>query len=200
MNHPEEKPDDTMVFDESGQIEPGQDEPPLKDRQFLKDSLSQEEIIDYFYNCIGQKKISKKKREKAISCLEGLLDENYSLEDMKFTIDWTVKNAEKKLYDFSIIEHTISQAMSDKEEIDKKEAARLDQKRIDREKQAEQEQIAENNEKIEKYKKTLSPKERKILRHRALEEIKNMEGVKEEFVTEHLISAQESEILKSEIQ
>ena len=200
MNHHDENPDHTMVSDESGQIEPGQDELPLKDRQALKDSLSQEEVIDYFYNCIDQKKITKKKRAGAISCLKELLNEGYSLEDIKFAVDWTVKNTEKKLYDFSIIEHTISQAMSEKEEIDKRETARSEQERINKEKQVEQERIIKDTEKIEKYKETLSPKERKILRHRALEEIKNMEGVKEEFVTEQLISAQESEILKSEIQ
>lgn len=195
-----ENPDDTTTYAGLDQIEPGHNEPALKDRHSIKDSLSQDEIISHFYNSIGQKRVTRKKREGAINCLKDLTDEGYSLENIKFAIDWTIKNSTKKPYDFSIIEHTISQAMPEKEEIDKRETARLERERIDEEKRAEEERIIKDTEKIEKYKETLSPMERKILRHRALEEIKKMEGIKEEFITEYLVSAKENEILKSELE
>ena len=191
------KPDNEMLSGISAQIEPGQDEPPLKDRQDLKDSLSQEEIISHFYDCIGQKNITKKKREGANRCLEELMSEGYSLEDIRFAMEWTVRNSTKKLYDFSIIEHTISQAMAEKEKIEQEEAQRAERDKAQQEKEAEEEKLILESEKIEKYKKSLSKEDRKQLRDRAVEEIKKMEGVKEEFVTEHLISAKENELLKA---
>jgi len=47
------------------------------------------------------------------------LSEGYSLEDIQFAAGWTIKNTEKKLYDFSILEHTIGQALSKREETKK---------------------------------------------------------------------------------
>jgi len=198
MNPQDGNPDDIKGSGKSGQIEPGQVDPPLKDRPDLKDSLSQEGIISHFYDCIGQKNVTRKKREGANRCLEELLTEGYSLEDIQFAVDWTVRHTEKKLYDFSIIEHTISQAMSEKEKMDRAEADRQEKIRIKEEERLKEEQTAKESEELENYKKSLSSREREILRHRALEEIKKMKGVKEEFVTEHLISAKENEILKSE--
>jgi len=45
----------------------------------------------------------------------------------------------------------------------------------------------------------LKPKERARLRARALQEIKSMEGIKEEFITEYLIEAKENELIGKQL-
>ncbi len=53
---------------------------------------------------------------------------------------------------------------------------------------------------IEVYKETLDPEERAKLRERALEEIRSMVGIKEEFIGDVLVKFKENEILKSEME
>ncbi|MBN2015991.1 hypothetical protein JW766_04115 [Candidatus Dojkabacteria bacterium] len=162
----------------------------------LKDSLSQEEIIDHFYNCIGQKDITRKKRERANNCLQGLLNEGYSLEDIKFAAEWTVKNIEKKLYDFSIIEHTINQAMSEKEGIEKREAEKLEKGRLAEEEKEEQERLEKESQEMESYKENMDQNERERLKSLALAELRDDPKIREEFISDTLIRIKENEILK----
>jgi hypothetical protein len=49
------------------------------------------------------------------------------------------------------------------------------------------------------YKKTLAPAERVKLREMALEQIRGMEGINEQFISEPLIASKENEILKLEM-
>ena len=88
--------------------------------------------------------------------------------------------------------------LTEKEKIDSAEVERLERIRHEQEKQAEEDRETKESEEMEKKKNALSKMERKILRHRALEEIGKMDGVKEEFISESLISAKENEILRSE--
>jgi len=39
------------------------------------------------------------------------LDDDFKPEDIQFAVEWTLKNAKEELYDFSIIKHTIGQAI-----------------------------------------------------------------------------------------
>ncbi len=55
-------------------------------------------------------------------------------------------------------------------------------------------------ERISAEKAKLGPKQQEKLRRRALHEIGNMEGIKEEFVTKILIEAKENEILRTEME
>jgi hypothetical protein len=182
---------------DSTKIVPSSSKDIFKDN--IKDTLSQEEIIDYFYSHIDQKSVTNKKRERANNCLQGLLNEGYSLEDIKFAAEWTVKNTEKKLYDFSIIEHTISQAMSKKEEIEKREAEKLEKERLSLEEKEEAERLEKESALMEFHKAQMSQKDRDELRKQALEEIGNTKGIKAEFITDILINTKENEILKREL-
>jgi hypothetical protein len=80
-----------------------------------------------------------------------------------------------------------------------REAERLEQERIsclEREERygAEQERLE-----IEAYKEALSFEKRAKLRERALAELRNTEGVKEQFIGEPLITGKENEILRSKM-
>jgi len=64
------------------------------------------------------------------------------------------------------------------------------------EQQAERERKEAERKKIEAYKDNLNPEEREELRKQALAEIKKMQGIKEEFITDVLISTRENEIVR----
>ena len=100
---------------------------PIKDirsKDNIKDSLSQ--YIDLFYSTIGQPKISKVKRERAKKCFEELIQDGFSQDDIVFAINWTIKNAKEKPYDFALIKDTIGQAMATKKEIEAEEQKSLE--------------------------------------------------------------------------
>jgi len=81
-----------------------------------------------------------------------------------------------------------------------REAQRLKRERIGRLEQEEQDRAEQERVELEAYKEALDPEERAKLRERALAEIRGMEGVKEEFITDILIKAKENEILKAEME
>ncbi len=97
-----------------------------------KNALSPD-LIELFYTGIGQQKISKTKRERGIPVLQELQEGNFSEEDIQFAIEWTLKpgNTKEKVHDFSIISHTIGQALAAREATQQaadavqKEAARV---------------------------------------------------------------------------
>jgi hypothetical protein len=182
----------------SGNSVHGNNDHPLKEES-LKDSLSPRDIIYSFYRGIGQKRVTKAKRERAEKCLKELLDENFTLEDIQFAIEWTQKNSKEDIYDFSIITHTISQAMSDKERIEKEKTRRLEREKAELERQEDQKREEEELAEIKAYKGELSKEEREELRKKAVNEIEKMEGVKREFVSEILVEAKENEILKAQM-
>ena len=117
------------------------------------------------------------------------MEEGFNLEDIQFAIKWTLENAKEKPYDFSIINHTIGQAMAEKGKAEKKEIEKLERERISAQKQAEEEQQEKLSEKIREYKNNLDDNQRKQLREEALKAIRNTKGIREEFITEILIEA-----------
>jgi len=80
-----------------------------------------------------------------------------------------------------------------------REAERIEREKIARLEQEERDKSERERVEMEAYKKTLDPDERAKLRERALELIKGMEGIKEQFISEPLIMSKENEILKSEM-
>jgi len=80
-----------------------------------------------------------------------------------------------------------------------REFKKLERERVARLEQEEQDRAEQERVELEAYKETLDPEERAKLRERALAEIRGMEGVKEEFITDILIKAKENEILKAEV-
>ena len=165
-----------------------------------KDTLSPRAIISGFYNRIGQTKTSKEKRERALIDLKELEKDGFGPEDIQFAVEWTVKNAKEELYDFSIIKHTIGQAMAAKKKTEAEKVRQLEEERLELENQVEEEKQAEEQKRMEALKGALDPGDRANLRERALKEIRGMEGIRETFINDILISAKENEILKSEME
>jgi hypothetical protein len=77
-----------------------------------------------------------------------------------------------------------------------REVKRLEAERLVLEEREEWDREEQERERIKAYKESLSPDDRAKLREKALEKIRSMEGVKEGFITENFIEAQENEILK----
>jgi len=164
----------------------------------LKDSLSQDEVIDSFYKCIGHSRITKEKRERARECIKELKAENFSMEDIQLAVEWTLKNNEKKPYDFSIVKHTIGKVMAEKERSEAMEKQRLEEENKAILEKQEYEQQEKEREKCESYKKTMSPDDRENLRQKAKAELKSDPQINEDFISDMLIGIKENEILKRE--
>lgn len=151
-----------------------------------KNTLS---LVMLFYSKIGQEKISKDKRERALKDIQELEADGFTKEDISYAIDWTIKNAKKKPYDFSLIKSTIGQAMAEKEKDKKRESMK-------EEKSYEQEQMELEAKAMSERKSFMPENERKELKEKALERIRADKRIKPEFITDMLVEATENEILK----
>ncbi len=161
---------------------------PLKEDS-LKDSLSPDRIVTGFYTGIGQKRISKQKREKGVKVVQELEADSFTLKDIQFAVEWTIKNAKEKPYDFAILKDTIGQAQPYQQAAEKaqKESARISA--------AEKEESRLEGEML-KIREGMSEDKLNELEEKALKEIRESGEFKAEFITEHLITAKENEILR----
>ncbi len=163
----------------------------------LINNFSLSDIVTGFYNSIGQTKISKGKREKGEKVIEELLVDGFSVENIQFAAEWTPDNAKEDLYDFSIIKHTIGQAMAAKAEVEKAAALRSAREEARRQEQADREAEEAERGKLEAHKASLSDEERAALRQQAENAIKASGEYKAVFITDALIEAKENEILRT---
>ena len=165
----------------------------------LKDTLSPRDIISGFYKGIGQEKISKTKRERADKSFKELRNDGFSLEDIQFAVEWTLKNSKEEPYDFSMITHTIGQAMAVKKKAESEEAKRVEAEKVAAQAREEEELREKEAAKIEAHKEGLSAEERAKLRESAEAEIRDSGQFKEDFITDFLIEAKENEIVRKQI-
>ena len=165
----------------------------------LKNTLSSDPVISFFYKGIGQARISKTKRERARETFKELQKDGFNSEAIQFAVEWTLKNTKEELYDFSIIKYTIGQAMAAKEKMEAATARKLQKEKIAVQKQADNKKREKEKAKIDSYKEALSFKEREKLREKAEAEIKESGQYKAEFITEHLIKAKENELVRNQI-
>ncbi len=156
----------------------------------LKDSLSPD-LIELFYTGLGQEKIAKAVRERGISVLQELREGNFSEEEVRYAIEWTLKpgNTTEKIRDLSILHHTIGQALAARfvEEL----AADAAQKEEAGVRAAEEERKRLEGE-IEKKLAEMDPGQLAELENQAREE---MSGINEEFITEMSIRGKMKELL-----
>ena len=59
------------------------------------------------------------------------MGEGFKPEDIEFAAEWTLKNAKEKPYDFSIICHTIGEAMAAKEKAEGENRRKIEQQKLD---------------------------------------------------------------------
>ena len=155
--------------------------------------LSPDHIIDLFYTGIEQKRISKTKREKGNKVVQELVSDDFSLEDIAYAAEWTPKNAKEKVYDMEILKHTIGEAISAR--LVEQEAANAARNEADRVRAVEEERRRLEGE-IQEMRSRMTEDELVELREKALEEIRNTDEIKEQFITDMLITAKENEILQ----
>lgn len=201
LSIPDVNTNEIMEEADGGQNAYGQNVHPLKDilKDNIKDTLSQDQIIDLFYNSIGQTKITKQKRERAENNIKELLEEGFSEKDIAFAVKWTIDNSREKPYDFSLIKDTVGQAMAEKGKVEKKEIENLERKKMLAQKQVEEKKQEKLLESVKEYKNNLDNNQRKQLREESLNAIRNTKGIREEFITEILIEAKENEIIAAKL-
>ena len=161
--------------------------------------LSPRAIISGFYRGIGQGKIAKEKRERAENDFKELLDDGFNPEDIRAAVEWTLKNAKEEPYDFSIIKHTIGQAMAAGKKVEEGKAKRRQRENAAAQREAEERERAEEGKRIKAYKEGLNDDERSKLRERAEAEIRDSGQYKKEFITEHLIEAKENNLIREQM-
>jgi hypothetical protein len=127
--------------------------------------------------------------------VQELAEDGFSLEDIMFAAEWTPKNAKEEVYDMEILKHTIGEAISAR--TTEQEAAGKAQKEAARARAAEEERRRLEG-KIQEMRGRMAENELADLRAKALKEIRNTDGIKEQFINEPLITAKENEILQRE--
>jgi hypothetical protein len=157
-----------------------------------KNTLSPDSIVHLFYTGIGQEDISQDEREKALSIIEKLQKKGkrkYTLEEIAFAVKWIHENRTEPLRTFGIMPSIMHQAMRAKKAADKVQAETA------RVTAAEEERRRLEGE-IQEMRSKMSEDELNELGEKALKEIRESGEFKEAFITEHLITAKENEILR----
>ena len=161
--------------------------------------LSREKVISMFYKGIGQRRISREKREKARNVYKELRKDNFTPEEISFAVTWTLENANEKPYDFALIQSTIGQALAAMKKVDAQKQAREEiQEEIDSQREEIEEQERESDD-WEFYKADMPEKDREGLRKNAIEEIAASGEYAPEFISDILITVKENEILRREL-
>jgi len=154
--------------------------------------ITSTKLISKFYSMMGDGKVDIFEKESGKKHINDLTKKGYSLEDIDFAIEWGFENARGELEDLSSIGDLIDRAIESREKY-----------MAERSRQAEEEVKSQENEHIERkmieaYRKMMSDSEKKMLRERAMDIIKQDKSINEEFVTEQFIIITENEIIREE--
>lgn len=178
------------ILDEIIQISP--DEIKVQPKRARSTLITIPKLINKFYTKVGNGRVDIFEREAGKKYINSLLKKGHSLEDIDFAIEWGFANAREEIDDISSIGSLIDRAITDREE----HIAR-------RTKQAEESAKKQYNEEIERkmiesYRMMMSDHEKKLLRERAMDIIRQDSRINLEFVTEQLIIIKENEIIRNE--
>ena len=160
-----------------------------------KNTLSPYALTKKFYSLLNQDKISKQKRERALRQINELIKEGFSLKDIDFAIEWTVKN-KSNLHSFGIIAETIGEALSEREKYLKiqQEKERLENEKREKERKQREEESLQR--KIQEIKNNL-PKEELAKIHQEAEKIVKAQGNEKKFGQDILVKIKENEIIRN---
>jgi hypothetical protein len=175
---------------------PSDNDKPPEEKKNANNRLSPDKIISMFYKGIGQQKIGAAKRVKARKGYKRLRADKFTPEEIGYAVQWTLENAENEPYDFSLIEHTISQAMAAREQEGAKEAA-IQQREKQQAKEAEQRNDEEEEaERFQRYKDNMPEHEKKRLYENAKRDLRSSGKYKTGFISDILIRGMENELLR----
>ncbi len=168
-------------------------------KEEFKEDLSLSTIISGFYKGIGQNRIAKAKRERAILVGKKLREDRFSLENIAFAVEWTLENMEKELYDFAIIEYTISQALAARDKVKAERRAIEERDRAVKEEKSKREAEDQEFREIKERKADLSADEREKLREKARTAL-GKDGLSADMMTEFLVNIKETELLRQQLE
>ena len=168
------------------------EEQPSQSKRARTTLITPTKLISKFYSMMGNGKVDIFEKESGKKHINDLTKNGYSLEDIDFAIEWGFENVKSEIEDLSSIVNLIDRAIESREKY-----------MAERSRKAEEEVKSQENEHIElkmidAYRKMMSDAEKKVLRERAMDMIKQDERIKEEFVTERLIIIKENEIIREE--
>lgn len=167
-------------------------EVPGRPKRVRRSLVTVTKLINNFYSGIGNGRIDIFEREAGKKNISELTEKGYSLEDIDFAIEWCLENARDEIEDFSSIKNLIDKALKAREEYIAKKSEKVEKEAG----QQEQEEI--ERKMIEAYRKLMSDAEKKKLRERVMNELRQDKRINEEFVTEPLIIIKENEIIRRE--
>ena len=151
-------------------------------------------LISLFYSTIGQTKISKEKRERALKSFEEMRKDGFTDDDIEFAVKWIPENAKVKPYDFAIVPNMIGQALAARDEYEKKERRQAEKEAEKALHEEEERKSSELKDHSRLVKERMTPDERKELKQKAIESLE-AQGMKKQFITQMLIEAEENKIL-----
>jgi len=168
------------------------EEQPSQPKRARTTLITPTKLISKFYSMTGNGKVDIFEKEAGKKHISDLTKKGYSLEDIDFAIEWGFENIGDEIDDLSSIINFIDRAIKAKEKY-----------MAERSRQAEEEVKGQENELIERkmmdaYRKMMSEAEKKMLRDRAMDIIKQDKRINEEFVTEQHIIIIENEIIREE--
>lgn len=168
------------------------EEPSRKAKRTRRPLITPAKLITKFYSRMGNGKADVFEREAGKKHISDLLQKGYSLEDIDFTIEWSFEHARGEIEDLSSIKDLIDRAIEDREKhlTERSKKAQKEAKHI------ENEDL--ERKMVESYRKMMSDAEKKMLRERVMEMIKQDKRINPEFITEQLIIIKENEIIREE--
>ncbi|MEA1964720.1 MAG: hypothetical protein U9O41_06300, partial [Candidatus Aerophobetes bacterium] len=124
-----------------------------------------------------------------------LIQEGFNLEDINFTIEWTIQN-KSDLYSFGIIAETIGEALGERQKYlaTQQEKERLEKEKEEKQKKQEEEEKIQR--KIEQTRNTLSQEELAKI-HREAESAVEAQGNDKRFGQDILMRIKENEIIRN---
>ena len=167
-------------------------EPPKQTKRVRRRLITPAKLITKLYKGIGNGKVDIFERESGKRHISDLLQEGYSLEDIDYATEWALEYAADEIEDFSSIKDLMDRAIKARDEHMAK-----------RTRQAEKEVKGQGDEVVERkmveaYRKMMSDAEKKRLRERVMNDIRQDKKYNEEFITEQLIVIMENEIIRRE--
>lgn len=162
-----------------------------------KISLSEaNKLISRFYRKLGKKRIPRAVRERSNLIFQELIQDGYKPGEIAYALEWIPDNSKEPVQHFAIVPHMIDQAVdAGKKELEIQEAKkRLEEERV----KVEENRLSEQQEReaLQAYKDQLSAEAREELRNNALLEIRGMQGMKPDFISDILIETVENQMIR----
>lgn len=156
--------------------------------------VQDQDLVRTFY---GDQKISKTKHTHTLKIIKELKEQGYTIHDIAFAVKYTLEIKKMEPRDFSIIEHTIGEALQYRKEYDEKEKRKAENE-IERVRQEEEKQKStEEADRFRSLKEKMLPEEREKLRKKAIK-LSDERKLPAAFITDGAIEALENEILRKE--